>query len=222
MHQEITKRNLFCDNVERVMTKPEPRVGEKRPGGRAERVRLSVLQAASELLTEVGYDKMSVEDVAARAGVHKTTVYRRWPTKADLSADAADLHVAEAIPMPDTGDLVEDLKLLARDVAKNIGTEHGARRSRSIVVAAAASDDLTVAMHQFWARRLALSTAVVERAIERGELSESTNAKLLIEAIIGPLWIRLLLTGEPITEEVADEIVDLVISGAKLHEVHTH
>lgn len=197
------------------MTVTKPRVGEQRPGGRAERVRTAVLEAAAELLTEVGYDRMSVEDVAARAGVHKTTVYRRWPTKAELTADAAALHSAEAVPMPDTGTIRGDLQLLARQVVANIGTEGGSRRSRSVTAAAAASDELTAAMHNFWAHRLALSCEVVERAIERGELSASTDANLVIETVIGPLWVRLLLTGEPITEELADSVVELVVAGAK-------
>lgn len=191
-----------------------PRVGEQRPGGRAARVRADVLQAAAELLTEVGYDKMSVEDVATRAGVHKTTVYRRWPTKAALTADAAALHSADAVPIPDTGTVVGDLKLLAREVVANIGTEGGARRSRSVAAAAATSDELAEAMHRFWAHRLALSAEVVERAIERGDLPVSTDANLIIETVIGPLWVRLLLTGEPITEELADRVVELVTTGA--------
>ena len=82
------------------MSTTKPRVGEQRPGGRAERVRTAVLEAAAELLTEVGYDKMRVEDVAARAGVHKTTVYRRWPTKAALTADATALHSRRRRPDP--------------------------------------------------------------------------------------------------------------------------
>ena len=191
-----------------------PRVGEQRPGGRAARVRTDVLQAAAELLTDVGYDKMSVEDVATRAGVHKTTVYRRWPTKAALTADATALHSADAVPIPDTGTVVGDLKLLVREVVANIGTEGGARRSRSIAAAAATSDELATAMHGFWENRLALSAEVVERAIKRGELPESTDANLIIETVIGPLWIRLLLTGEPITEELADQVVELVTAGA--------
>lgn len=196
------------------MSTKEPRVGEQRPGGRAERVRTAVLSAAAELLADVGYDKMKVEDVAARAGVHKTTVYRRWPTKAELTADAAALHSAEAVPIPDTGAFVEDLRLLAREVVVNIGTEAGARRSRSIAAAAATSDELAEAMQGFWAHRLALSAAVVERAIERGELPATSDANLIIEMVIGPLWLRLLLTGEPITGDVADRIVELVIAGA--------
>lgn len=199
------------------MSETEPRVGEQRPGGRAERVRSAVLGAAAELLTEVGYEQMSVEDVAARAGVHKTTVYRRWPTKADLTADAVQLHSAEAIPIPDTGSVVEDLKLLARDVVANIGTEGGSRRSRSIAAAASTSDELATAMHGFWAHRLSLSGEVVKRAIERGELPPSVDANLIIETVIGPLWLRLLLTGEPITEDLADEVVELLATGLIPH-----
>lgn len=194
------------------MTTTDP--AQLKVGGRAARVRTAVLQAAAELLTEVGYDKMSVEDVAARAGVHKTTVYRRWPTKAALTADAASLHSADAVPIPDTGTVVGDLKVLAREVVANIGTEGGSRRSRSIAAAAATSDELAAAMHGFWANRLALSAEVVERAIERGELPASTDANLVIETVIGPLWVRLLLTGEPISEELADQVVELVTSGA--------
>lgn len=199
------------------MSTTKPRVGEQRPGGRAERVRTAVLEAAAELLTEVGYDKMRVEDVAARAGVHKTTVYRRWPTKAALTADATALHAADAVPIPDTGTIVGDLQLLAREVAANIGTESGARRARSVAAAAATSDELATAMHGFWARRLALSAEIVERAIQRGELPASTDANLIIETVIGPLWVRLLLTGEPITEELADRVVQLVSAGATPH-----
>lgn len=191
----------------------DPRVGEQRPGGRAERVRAAVLGAAAELLTDVGYDKMRVEDVADRAGVHKTTVYRRWPTKAALTADAIALNSADAVPIPDTGTIEGDLKLLAREIAVNIGTESGSRRSRSVAAAAASSDELATAMHTFWAHRLTLSGQVVERAIQRGELPASSDANLIIETVIGPLWVRLLLTGEPITEELADQVVELVITG---------
>ena len=69
-------------------------------------------------------------------------------------------------------------------------------------------------MHGFWARRLTLSAEVVERAIQRGELPASTDANLVIETVIGPLWVRLLLTGEPITEDLADRVVELVTTGA--------
>ncbi len=196
------------------MTMNSSRVGRQRPGGRASRVRADVLRAASELLTEVGYDQLSVDDVAGRAGVHKTTVYRRWPTKPELVFDAVMEQSATAVPVPDTGNLLDDLKLLARDVVANISEEGRARQSRSIVAAAATSDELTTAMYSFWAHRLANAAVIVERAVERRELPADTDPNLIIEALIGPLWVRLLLTGEPITDDLADRVAELVAAGA--------
>lgn len=189
------------------------RVGEQRPGGRAARVRADVLGATSELLMEVGYDAMTVEDVATRAGVHKTTVYRRWPNKPDLVADAVAEQSREAVPIPDSGTIAGDLTILARNVVANIGSAGGSRRSRSIVAAAAASEELTATVHQLFAERLRLTAAVVERAIERGELPPGTDPNLVVETVVGPLWLRLLLTGEPLTDEFADDVVGLVTSG---------
>ena len=105
------------------MTDGQHRVGEQRPGGRATRVRSAVLDATSMLLSEVGYDQLSVEAVASRAGVHKTTVYRRWPTKPELIAEAALVQAAEAVPIPDTGTLLGDLQtLLARSSPTSVPT----------------------------------------------------------------------------------------------------
>jgi AcrR family transcriptional regulator len=81
------------------------------------------------------------------------------------------------------------------------------------VAAAAASEELTVAMRGFWTERMAASTAIVERAVERGEVPADVDATLVIESLIGPLWVRLLLTGGPIDDEVADKVADLVVAG---------
>lgn len=197
------------------MTSTHPRVGEQRPGGRAARVRTAVLQATAELLMEVGYDQFTVDEVAARADVHKTTVYRRWPTKAQLITDAVRTHSAENVPIPDTGSVLGDLQALARSVVANIGSEGGSRRSRSIVAAAAHSEELTASMHTFWAERLAVSIPIVERAIERGDLPPDTDPNLIIETVIGPIWLRLLLTGEPITADLAERVAELVTAGAR-------
>ena len=178
-------------------------------------MRSAVLDATSALLTEVGYDQLSIDDVASRAGVHKTTVYRRWPTKPELIADAARVQAAENVPIPDTGTLLGDLRTLAREVAANIGSDGGARRARTIVAAAASSDELAHVMHSFWAHRLGASAAIVERAVDRGELPATANANLIIEAVVGPIWLRLLLTGEPVDDDFADHIAELVTIGAR-------
>jgi AcrR family transcriptional regulator len=153
---------------------------------------------------------MSIDDVARRAGVHKTTVYRRWPSKAELVLDATLAFSEQQIPIPDTGTLHGDLAALARSVADNLASPTGARRTLSIVAAVASSEDLAASMHEFWARRLELAVPIVERAVQRGELPPDVDPILVVETVVAPLWLRLLLTGEPIDTDVAERIVDLV------------
>lgn len=192
------------------MTTDTHRVGEQRPGGRAERVRNSVLNAVLELLAEEGFERLSIEKVANRAGVHKTTVYRRWSTRAELVLDAARATSRQNVPVPDTGSFHGDLIELARSVAANIGTEPRTQITRSIVAASIGSEELASSMHTFWAERLSLTIPVVERAINRGELPPTTDANLIIETLIGPMWLRLLLTGETIDDDLADRVAGLV------------
>src|SRR5687767_15007682 len=95
---------------------------EPRPGGRSARVREAVLSATTAVLAEDGYERLSIETVAVRAGVHKTTVYRRWPTRAQLVVDALQERSERNVPVPDTGTFAGDLDALARSVVANIGS----------------------------------------------------------------------------------------------------
>lgn len=160
------------------------------------------------------YEALRIEDVAARAGVNKTTIYRRWPTKAELVVEATSSHSAGAVPLPDTGSLAGDLRALARAVAANIGSPAGGRMSRTMVVAAMTSDEVAVRAPQFWSERLGLARRIIDNAVARGELGEKADGNLIIESLIGPLYVRLLLTGEPITRRFADEVARLVAAGA--------
>ncbi len=199
----------------------ETRVGERRPGGRSARVRTSVLTAAADLLAEVGYDGLSTDEVAKRAGVHRTTVYRRWPTKPELVADAVGLTAEEQVPIPDTGRLDDDLLALARLVAASIGGADAVRLSRSLVAAAATNEPLTELLHRFMGNRMDQSEPIVTRAIERGELPAGTDPRVVIEAVVGALWFRVLLTGEavdpagPAGASFVRAITDLVANGAR-------
>ena len=134
-------------------------------------MRAAVLSATLEVLVETGYDAMSVDAVAARAGVHKTTVYRRWPTKAALVAAAAADRSEQLVPVPDTGSLVGDLTALGRSIADNLSSELGSALARTIIAAAAASAEVAEVNREFWAVRLALTETIVDRAVERGEVS---------------------------------------------------
>ncbi len=163
---------------------------------------------------EVGYDAVTYEEVAARADVHRTTVYRRWPTKPELVADALGLHTDERVPIPDSGSLRADLGALAVAVAAHISSVGGARRSRSIVAAAAASEPLADTVRTFMTRRVELTDVIIERAIERGEVPAGTDPRVVVEAIVGPIWYRLLLTGEPIDDQFVTAVTELVVAGA--------
>lgn len=196
--------------VERVV-----RVGGQRPGGRSARVRAAILDAALELLAEGSYEGFRIEEVAARAGVNKTTVYRRWPTKAELVADAIRTRSRESVPIPNTGSLDGDLRSLARAVAANIGSPAGASVARTLVAASATAEEVAADAATFWAERIGLATAIVERAVERGDLGRRADAGLVIESLIGPLYVRLLLTGEPVTRSMADRVAALTAAGAR-------
>lgn len=185
----------------------------RRVGGRSARVRAAVLQATLEELAATSYESLRIEDVARRAGVNKTTVYRRWPTKAQLVADAALASSERAVPVPDTGTLAGDLRALARAVAASIGQEPGRRVTRNLVAVACSSDELAAGMADFWSERLALTRVIVERAVQRGEVADGSDADLVVETLVGALYVRLLLTGEPLTPEVADRIAEIVHHG---------
>ena len=187
--------------------------GNQRPGGRSARTRAAVLGATADLLAEVGYEELTFEAVARRAGVHKTTVYRRWPTKPDLVADAARERSVQLVEVPDTGSLRGDLTALARAVAANIGSEVGSAMTKTLVAAAATSPSVAEVTHAFWAERLRLTGAIVERAIVRGELPADVDANVVIESLVGALYVRLLLTGEPLDGDVADQVAGAVASG---------
>ncbi len=201
------------------MNSSEP-VGSQRPGGRAARVRRDVHAAVLGLLVEVGYADLAVDEVARRAGVHKTTVYRRWPAKADLVLDAVLQASGESLPVPDTGSLAEDLRLLARGVVVNLTTEPGASLARALISASLPSAELTEAMARYWSERFALAQVMVERATDRGELASSpvgaVPPDLVIESLIGPLWVRFLLTDRTIDNALADRTAALVAAGLGL------
>jgi AcrR family transcriptional regulator len=189
------------------------RVGERRPGGRSARVRDAILTATLDELARTSYDDLRIEDVAARAGVNKTTVYRRWPTKAELVAEATRERSARAVPVPDTGSFAGDLRALARSVAANIGSPAGRRLSRTMVAAALTTDEVARETPAFWEERLEAAARVVEAAVGRGEIPSTVDPNLVIETLIGPLYVRLLLTGERIDRRFADRVAALVAAG---------
>jgi AcrR family transcriptional regulator len=185
----------------------------RRPGGRSARVRADAIAATLQELAEAGYSALSLESVARRAGVHKTTLYRRWGTREELVLEAMLDRAGEHISVPDTGSVRDDLLELAQTAAANAASPEVAAMARATAAQSPYDARLAAANRRFWAERLALDGVIVERAIERGEVRPGTDAERVIEAVLGPIHLRLLLTGEPIDRPFLAGIVDMVVNG---------
>jgi AcrR family transcriptional regulator len=201
------------DKLENSTQGIEPLALRRRPGGRSARVRAAAIAATLAELAESGYSALSLESVARRAGVHKTTLYRRWGTREDLVLEAMLERAGEHIPVPNTGSLRNDLFELAQTAAANAGSPEVAAMARAVVAQMPHDSRLAAANRRFWDERLALDGIIVEQAIERGEVAPGTQPRQVIESVLGPIHLRLLLTGEPMSRDVLQAIVDVVVDG---------
>jgi AcrR family transcriptional regulator len=185
---------------------PKPR---GRPGGRSARVREAVLQAAFVLLTEKGFEALSIAEVAARAGVHETSIYRRWGTKNALALEAS-LHFAHsAIPIPDTGSLRADLVALLKGLLAFLASPQG---QTLLMLGFSQHPPVVAARQDFWRSRKESLRPVFERAVARGELSRNADPMLLLETLIAPLYLRRLVTGEPPEEWPYETEIDRLLA----------
>lgn len=189
--------------------------GTTRPGGRTARVTESVFAAAVAELSARDYADISVESIAARAGVHKTTVYRRWGSKAEIIRQALAGAATAGIPVPDTGGVDEDLRALARAVQSVLSAPAGAAITRALIVGGLTSPEIAGLMSQFWAGRLAAISVIVDRATQRGQLPAGTDPAALMHAVVAPLYYELLVTRVPITERDADRGAAAAIAAAR-------
>ena len=187
---------------------PQP---SQRPGGRSARITAAVHAATMAALLEHGFAGMQMEDIAARAGVNKSTLYRRWGSRERLLADALASNSARQIPVPNTGSLRGDLCALAlrvRDAVVSPGT-----RALMTALAAGHDDDLAGIGRGFWEDRLAAARPIVERAVARGELPRDSNADELIVRVVGPIWFAVFGPGHAVDDAFVTRTVDIVIDG---------
>ncbi|MFF3493105.1 TetR/AcrR family transcriptional regulator [Streptomyces sp. NPDC002795] len=181
-----------------------------------------ILTAAHELLLERGYDGYSIDEVAQRADVAKTTLYRRWPTKDHLIV-AVVAKIQNDVPVTDTGDIRHDLVtyleaiVAGLDRMRRIGAtadDPSAGLVAELVAAAARHTDVGQAVRAVFALRNALPLALLEAARGRGELNADAQPDLIFDELAGAVYYRLLITGEPFTGDYASRLVDQVLAGA--------
>jgi AcrR family transcriptional regulator len=181
-----------------------------------------VLSAAWGLLHAGGYAALNVDDVAERAGVAKTTLYRRWPTK-DHLAIAAAAQILGEVPIPDSGDLGRDLAEFAGALAESLNRlrlagHYGGGASpglaAELVAATTRHPDLGVVVRAQYAERHALARARLARAVEREGLRPDLDPGLLIDQLVGPIYYRILISGAPADRGYAERLVEALLDGA--------
>lgn len=173
-----------------------------------------MFEATLEELAQRGYSQLSLERVARRAGVHKTTLYRRWGTREALVFEVMLERASEQVPVPDTGSLRKDLLQLARTAVANASSPAVEAVTRTVIAELPHNRVLAEASRRFWEERMELDGEIVKRAIARGEVPEGTNPRLVVEAVLGPLHLRHLISGEPAEDRVIQHVVNLALAAA--------
>ncbi|WP_231873270.1 MULTISPECIES: TetR-like C-terminal domain-containing protein [Kitasatospora] len=174
-------------------------------------MRRAVLDATVRLLAEGGLDAASVAAVAAAAGVHETSVYRNWGTREQLLREALADYTDQAMPLPDTGSLREDLRRMLTALAAFLATPEGPALLHLSIAPATA--ETRSGRDAYWADRLDRAERLLRRAAARGEVRPDADPRAAVEALMSPLFARHLLLGEPVTPAFTDALVDLVLDG---------
>ena len=182
------------------------------PGTVAERRRGAILDATRELLAEGGVHGLTVEGVAARAGVAKTTIYRRWRSKEELALEVLIDMVERFVATPALDDTRAELVAFVGNAVRILGTTLMGRVMQGLVSDLAADPELARAFRQrVVATRVAEVERLVERGIARGDLRLDSDRELLHELLFGPVYYRLMLSGRPLEDGLAERIVDAVL-----------
>jgi|SRR5450755_2635511 len=192
--------------------------GEKRAPGRprSEESKQSILRSTLKLLKEDGgFADLSIEAIAADANVGKTTVYRWWPTKAALVADAFSASADDELRFPDTGSVQTDMSLQMRRLIRVFRSRRG--KVVAALLAGGQSDpELIEAFRErfLWPRRKN-AYRTLQRGIDRGELPADTNLDLVLDSLYGPIYMRFLIRHDKLDENFVDDLCQLILSGLK-------
>ena len=185
-----------------------------RRGGRprSTECELAILQATRELLVEGGVRGLTIEKAAARAGVAKTTIYRRWRDKDELALAVVLDMVEQVVMLPELGDTRRELLAFVNAAVEVLGSTLMGRVMQGLVSDLATDPELAQAFRdRVVSVRNAEVERLVQRGIERGDLRPDTDAGSAHELLIGPVYYRLLLTGQPLDRAFARRTVDAVL-----------
>jgi len=186
--------------------------GPSRPGGRTAAVRDAVLRATGDLLIESGLNGMDLSAVAVRAGVGKSTVYRRWGTVPALVADLLVDMAQTSLPRAETGSLRGDLLANARLVQRTLADPRQGRLFKAVIAAATCDEQTAAALADFYASRVSEFAPAVSDAVNRGEAPAGTDPTAVISQVSAPLYYRFLTGATPPAPEDAERAVDAALA----------
>jgi AcrR family transcriptional regulator len=191
--------------------------GRKRAPGRprSEPARLAILHSTLKLLAKKGFSELTIEAVAAQASVGKATVYRWWPDKAALIADAFASSTTRKLHFPDTGSVRTDMSQQMLQLVKILRSRRG--RIVSAMLGAGQSDSSLIAAfrERFMKPRRHEAYATLRRGILRGELRKNVDMDLLLDSLYGPIYMRFLIRHDRLTREFVEGLCDLALGGAR-------
>lgn len=177
--------------------------------GRSEQARQAVLEAADDLLVERGFAGVTIEGIAARAGVAKQTIYRWWSSKTDVLMDAFIDDMAQHLTPTDQGDLGKDLRTHLIRLADFLSRSDAGAVFAALVGQAQHDPQLATRLRtDYLNQQRARDRLPLLRAIERGQLPPDTDLDLAIDQLIGPIYYRVLVTGQPVPGEFTDALVN--------------
>ncbi|MET9553261.1 TetR/AcrR family transcriptional regulator [Streptomyces sp. NPDC006645] len=174
----------------------------------------AIMRTTLELGQEIGYAKLSIEAIAARAGAGKHTIYRRWPSKGALFLDSLlSLHES-GLDYPDTGDVVADLRTQIHAAVDLLADPPMGPLFRALVGEAQYDPQVAAALNaRFITPQTAMTVARLRTARDRGQLSPDFDLSLAMAVLSGPLYFQFLITQEPLTHEYVDRVLDALFTG---------
>jgi AcrR family transcriptional regulator len=173
----------------------------------------AIMDAVVDLLSEGGFEALTIDAVSCRAGVARASVYRRYAGRVELLEAACRAYAPTVSEPPDTGNVRDDLVHLARSIASTVGRSDAGRLFPVMLSASGSHPEVREALARFSASKRSPSVEVIRRAMERGELRADTDADLVADLLVGAILYRVLVRGGTVGAKRAEELVDMLLAG---------
>ena len=205
------KKTKMSLRTTRSSAEPEQHHGNRY--GRSEQARQAILEAADNLLVELGFAAVTVEGIAAKAGVGKQTIYRWWKSKTDVLLDAFLEDAAQHLNPPDTGSLEADLCAHLHQCAQFFEKSDSGAVFRALIGEAQHDEVLARQLRsKYLNQQRTRDRLPLVHAIERGEVRPDVDVDSIIDAVIAPIHYRILVTGQPVARSFTDNLAQQVVA----------